>query len=128
MAYELQVFFQTREVLPSQVLEKTLDACRPLGDATLARPSLGTSWVAGDLELNEHATGISIEIHSKDEGTDLAWQFASAGSDKQKDVDVTGLGILTLSGSVHSELLATVRAHWVTAYAALEFDEVDGFL
>lgn len=128
MAYELQVFFRSNEVAPSQVLEETFNACRRLGRTALVRPSSGRSWVAGDLELNEDPTGISVEIHGRDESAELAWQFASAESDPPRGIDITGLGILTLSGSVHSELLATIRAHWVNGYVALEHDEVDGFL
>ena len=128
MAYELQVFFRSNEASPSQVLEETLSACRRFGHTALVHPSSGRTWVAGDLELNEDPTGISVEIHGRDESAELAWQFASAASEPPRAIDVTGLGILTLSGSVHSELLATIRAHWVNRYDSLEYDEVDGFV
>jgi hypothetical protein len=127
VAYELQAFFRFPDVLAGQLMQTTLDECRLHGTVELAHPSAGSIWVAGDLYLNGRPTGISIEIHEGDESTNLAWQHAAAVADVPKWIAVTGLGILTLSGSVHGDLLNSIRSHWAEKQAALEFDEVDGF-
>lgn len=127
MAYEVQYFFPD-EPSPDAVMSETLSALREQGLLVeIANRSEGVTWCAGELHIDGVASGISVEVHSDDVGVEAAWRHASTAPNAPTLATVTGLGILTLSGDIRSNVLESLRTHWIQQRNAIEFDEVDGF-